>query len=616
MKKYYPFILFLIIIFTKILIFSKFNWIWPTNDILLTFIIYNLLATAILLSPALFLYKQQIKYLFFIDIFVSFVLIIDSVYLSYFSTLPVVSLMGSTGQLTDLIPSLVKLLSPIEIFYVADFIIIIGLKLFFKKRFVLDAVLLGKDKIGYKKALLFIVIILLSLTALLAYDSKDKLPRLYNLIGENKLIAKNLGVFGAHIVDISRNFVDIFNTLSPEQKTEALNKLSTYTVKPIPNNFTGVAKGKKVIMIQVEALNNFFVGAKANGQEITPNLNKLAANSKYFTEHIFTLGAGSTSDADFSTNTSIYPLLDSSTFVKYGNDDFTSLEKELKKVGYLTNAYHANSRGYWNRTTAFKSLGFDNFYAQENYKKGENISMGLEDKSFFEQSLNYITKEPAKSFDYLITLSSHYAFEMPVKYQKLNLESDQFTTLDANFLQSINYADSSLGAFIDGLKRDKIYDDSLIVVYGDHTAKYDPMTLDGVKIDPETEIGKRVPLIIKLPNQVNGEIISKPSSHLDIMPTILNLVGVSATSPMFGRDLFGENKPQYYTSSFVSNFESIVMDGYKYLSNGVSSTCNNISDNTSVDVAKCDGISKKRDDIQNTVNNLIKHNLFNDYLKQ
>lgn len=39
--------------------------------------------------------------------------------------------------------------------------------------------------------------------------------------------------------------------------------------------YKGVAKGKNLILIQTESFNNFVIGATYNGQEITPNLNKL-----------------------------------------------------------------------------------------------------------------------------------------------------------------------------------------------------------------------------------------------------------------------------------------------------------------------------------------------------
>jgi lipoteichoic acid synthase len=609
---------YFLLILGKILIFIYLTHEWPESNILIPFIIYNIAAVGVFFIPALFLHKGRSRYLYFVDVFISLTLIVDTIYFRYYDTLPVINLLGSAGQLSGMIPSVAKLLKFTDLVYLVDIFVLAYFRFGIRGQTRIGKKLSGSEKISTRIALVIIILMSFILTFEIAVDSREKLPKLYNTIGENILVAKNLGVFGAHTMDISRMVMGLFNTITAEEKTAAFQTMSKYTREPAANSVTSLAKGKRIVMLQVESLNEFLVGAKIYDQEITPNINKLASSSSSFTNHIFTLGAGSTSDADFSINTSLYPLLDASVFVKYASSNFTSLEKELANVGYETSAYHANSRGYWNRTTAFKSLGFNNFYAQDNFTTGDKISMGLADKSFLEQSIQILKEKPEKSFNYLITLSSHYAFEMPEKEKKLNLTGAKLTTLDANYLQSIHYTDSAIGEFIDSLKSNNMYDDTLIILYGDHTAKYDPLVLDSGLVDPETEEGKRVPLIIKLPGQSNGKVIDSPSTHLDIMPTILNLVGADPKSPMFGRDLFGSAPASYFTSAFVSNFESIVMDGYKYLVKGSQISCEKLQQGNmiTVDKSACDTVLSKRNDIQSASQKLITHNLFDEYLKQ
>ena len=189
--------------------------------------------------------------------------------------------------------------------------------------------------------------------------------------------------------------------------------------------------------------------------------------------------------------------------------------------------------------------------------------------------------------------------------------------MTSNYLQAIHYTDAALGEFIDQLKADGLYDDSIIVLYGDHTAKYDKFTSDEGIVDPNTIAGKNVPLIIKLPGQTTGKISHKASSHLDIMPTILNLVGAKVTSPMFGRDLFGDSSPFIITNTYDDNFEQIISGDLKYLNDNVSLKCLRYTTKKQqeIDINTCNPLITKRNIIQNAVSILIKRNLFNDYIE-
>ncbi|MEI7690394.1 MAG: LTA synthase family protein [bacterium] len=564
------------------------------------------------------MYKHQRKYLVFVDVLLTVFLLSDAVYLRFYNTLPVLNLIGSTGLLIKQIPSILKLFNPTDLFYIFDFFILLFILIFSRKIVVFKKLIPITHKVLPRFVVGFTLLVFLLATLILAHDSQQKLPYLYGQISENKVVAKNIGVFGAHAIDVSRNFDYFSKKLTQTEKNEVFANIDKFRSKNELNKYTGLAKGKRVVMIQVESLNNALIDASVDGQEITPNLNKLTKSSNYYNNHTFTIGAGGTSDTDFSVNTSIYPLLDSSIFVKYGRDNFTSLEKELKSIGYQNYAYHANSRGYWNRNTVFTSLGFDKFYAEDNYVKGMNLNMGLNDKDFLNQAFDIVKSKPVNSFHYIITLTSHFSFDLPDNQKTLSLNNGDFTNLSANYLQSMRYTDTALGNLIDNLKKENIYDDALIVLYGDHTAKYDAMELDTGTIDPNTEAGKSVPLLIKLPSQNSGKIVSTPSSHLDIMPTILNLVGTSPASPMFGRDLFGDQQSSYFTSSNENNFESILMDNYRYLSTDKSTSCKkNIQGKlTKVSLSDCSSILDKRNTIQNTVNKLVKYNLFDEYLKQ
>jgi phosphoglycerol transferase MdoB-like AlkP superfamily enzyme len=109
------------------------------------------------------------------------------------------------------------------------------------------------------------------------------------------------------------------------------------------------------------------------------------------------------------------------------------------------------------------------------------------------------------------------------------------------YLEDINYVDRVLGKFFDKLKQEGLYNDSLIVAYGDHVPVLPAFSAGTIKYDPDTVQGKEVPLFIKLPNQTVGQTHPQKGTHLDIMPTVLDLVGAKTNQLMFGQSLFAND---------------------------------------------------------------------------
>jgi phosphoglycerol transferase MdoB-like AlkP superfamily enzyme len=111
-----------------------------------------------------------------------------------------------------------------------------------------------------------------------------------------------------------------------------------------------------------------------------------------------------------------------------------------------------------------------------------------------------------------------------------------------------------LGQFFDKLKSEGLYDDSLILIYGDHTPVLSSFTAGSITYDPSSRQGKEVPLIIKLPNETTGSTHPDQGAHIDIMPTVLDLLGIKTNQLMFGQSLFasGTKALQVCTDQLVA----------------------------------------------------------------
>ena len=178
------------------------------------------------------------------------------------------------------------------------------------------------------------------------------------------------------------------------------------------NQYTNIFKDKNVIVIHAESMMNNVIGLTFNGQEVTPNLNKLAADGMYFSNFYSQVSVGTSSDSELTYNTSLMPTKSGTAFVSYANRKYVGIPTLLNEQGYYTFSMHANNADFWNRRKMHKNLGYQRFYSKTDYKveKENVIGLGLSDKEFFRQSVEKISKineEHEKWYGLLIMLTNH-----------------------------------------------------------------------------------------------------------------------------------------------------------------------------------------------------------------
>lgn len=311
-------------------------------------------------------------------------------------------------------------------------------------------------------------------------------------------------------------------------------------------SYSEIAKGRNLINIQVESLSSFVIDLKYNGQEITPNLNKLIKeNSIYMDNYYQMIGNGHTSDAEFVINNSLYPTEDGPMYQNYYEREYYGLPWILKENGYSSYVFHGYEKTFWNRNKAYPNQGYDKFYSEEYYKRDKNldIGFGIRDKEFLIQTADKMKEIEKPFYGFVITLTSHVPFEMPEDLKKINLLEEDKDTVLGNYLQSIHYTDEAIGAFISKLKQNDLYNNSLITIYGDHYA------IDGtdesnqkimsrfIKRDYDVFEMMHIPMIIHIPNKIEAKKISCACSHIDYTPTILNILGINRAGCFFGEDM-------------------------------------------------------------------------------
>lgn len=364
------------------------------------------------------------------------------------------------------------------------------------------------------------------------------------------------------------------------QITQAkIDKLKSST-PAVDVKFAGAGQGKNLIIIQMESFQNFLINLKIDGQEITPVLNSLVKDNLYFKHFYQMVGQGNTSDAEFVVNTSYYIPYNEAATQNYPDKELPSLPKLMKSAGYDTATFHTNVVDFWNRRELYAALGFDRFYDQEFFGQEDTVFFGPSDEVLYKKTAEELGKmqDAGKPFyTQVISMTAHHPFTMPHEKDLITLPERYEDNMVGDYIRSQNYADHALGEFIQDLKDRGIWDNSVVVLYGDHLGL--PMySLDKQGLELMNEIYGRdygyidminIPLIVSIPG-AEPAVMDNVGGQVDILPTVANIMGVSLDQQMhFGQDILNQTYnllPQRYylpSGSFL-NDKALFMPGVWY----------------------------------------------------
>lgn len=585
-------------------IFSNINNYCKTNVLFLTFVITSIINEVLLrafsvknhfeLKPLLadiaivliigalgylFKPKNRFKYYFSWAVFFTVICVINSVYYNNFLSYASFSLLATSLQAASVTDAIVKNVIEMKDFvYIFQLIILIVIHASLKKRNYYNQIK-QNGKIFVLNTLIVGVIVLGCFISTLTSLDIGRFGKQWN---REYVVMK----FGTYLYQFNDLVVSLKPQISPlfgyDEHAKEFREYYATTSKHEDNEFTGIFEGKNVIVIHAESIQQFTMETSFNGLEVTPNLNKLASEGMYFTNYYAQESVGTSSDTEFTFNTSLMPSSSGTVFVNYWDRQYVTTPNLLKQKGYYTFSMHGNNCTMWNRNVAHETLGYDKFYCyNKDFNIDEVLGLGLSDKSFFKQAVPKIKeiKENNQNFyGVLIMLTNHTPFDaastvdydVDYKYEKLNEETEEIETISAPYMEStvlgdyfktVHYADEAIGEFIDELDKNGLLEDTVIVIYGDHDAKikkaeyrrfynYDPYTDSLIsKEDPNYvtvdtysyELNRKVPFIIwtkdkKLQKKINIKV-DRVMGMYDALPTLGNMFNFSSKYSL-GHDIF------------------------------------------------------------------------------
>jgi len=536
--------------------------------------------------------KHQFKYFFGLTIFNAVLCIINHIYFTFYMSFISVSLLGTlsmVGEVSDSVTSKLKLIY--FIYLIAPVIMLFVNRILSKKNYYFEVGKHEKGKKMFLRTMAAAVSVVLFVIVTLVPQEASRLVKQWN----RDFIVQRFGIYMYTMNDLVQSIQPtISNVFGYDSAAKSFRDFYTENlVNREENKFTNIFEGKNVIFIHAESIQNFLIDLEVNGIEITPNLNKISKEGMYFSSFYPQISIGTSSDTEFTLSTGILPSSSGTVFVNYYDRKYETLQNAFNDKGYYTFSMHGNKADYWNRKTMYKTIGYQDFYAKDSYIVPDSIDdpdfigLGISDKSFFKQSIDKLLEIKEKNTPFMgtiITLSNHSPFEDLEKYGNLDfsITFDKGTgeydengneiietvtvpyleeTEMGNYLKSAHYADEALGEFFKMLKENKLDEDTVVIIYGDHEAKlgkknfnllynYDAYTEDIMDEDNPNyvsfdnykyELLKNTPFIIWTSDGSLKEEIKDVMGMWDVFPTVANMFNLEYTYPL-GHDIFSKNE--------------------------------------------------------------------------
>lgn len=567
------------------------------------------IAVVLLLALISYVFKKpqkQFIYLLILTIIFSVLCTANSIYYTNYKSFISVSLISTASQLGGVMDAVTEnIMEAKDLIFLWDIPGIIVTYILLKRR-TRDYVTQVKEKRKRRKYALGTFCVSIGLAGIfcstLTGTDYSRLAKQWN----REYVLGTFGLYTYQFSDIISSVNAQLNMMFGYDESEEVftkfydDKSKTESNSAKSNDYTDIFKDKNVIVIHAESIQQFTLDTYINGEELTPNLNKLAREGLYFSNFYAQESVGTSSDSEFTFSSSLMPASSGTVAINYWDRDYTTTQKMLKELGYYTFSMHGNNGSYWNRINLHNSLGYDDFFNYNtDFNIDETIGLGLADKSFFHQAVpmvSDISKQHDKWYGTFIMLTNHTPFtdiervsdfEVDFKYKQYNEEDGMYEEISAPFLEgtklgsyfkSVHYADEAIGQFMSELDESGLLDDAVVVIYGDHDAKikaedyerylnYNPFT-DSVLSEDDNgyvpiddyyyNLNRKVPFIVwSKDGGYEPKQITKVMGMYDVQPTLGNMLGFSNVYAL-GHDIFSigedeENVVIFPNGNFVTD---------------------------------------------------------------
>ena len=322
---------------------------------------------------------------------------------------------------------------------------------------------------------------------------------------------------------------------------------------------TCVYNKRNVVILIVESFGREYIGAlnrELEGgkyQGYTPYVDQLIGESTTF-KYSYCNGRKSI-DGMPSILCSIPMFVEPFILTPASMNDFTGLTGLLGEEGYETAFFHGAQNGSMGFQAFARKTGFQKYYGRTEYEAAKGTddfdgTWAIWDEPFLQYYAEEMSRMKEPFMTAVFTASSHHPFEIPEKYKTV------FPEGPLEIHKCIRYTDMAIGKFFETARRQKWFENTIFVLTSDHTNMSDHK-------EYQTDLGGFCsPIIIYDPQKPEGEIQDKIAQQIDIMPTVLGLLGYQKPYLAFGIDVLNTPAEDTWAVNYLNGTYQYVKQGY------------------------------------------------------
>lgn len=382
-----------------------------------------------------------------------------------------------------------------------------------------------------------------SQSAQAVYENMFNTHRLYRLCGLHHTLARDLYKHTIYPLTPS-------HAAEQEKAEEAIGAYFENRPESAGNTMTGLLSGKHVVLVLMESMDDWMIG------EHTPTLERLMSEGIHFTNFYTPVYGGiRTFNTEFAVNTGSFLSSQGGYAFDYVTNAYPqSLANRLRDAGYSAKTFHYNAPTFYSRGEFSPAMGYeeyvcyDDFLTETDEKARKNLL--YDDQLLFDNEAlkaDFFRKGQL-NLNFVITRSAHlsYKYNEVLSYWGLK-KYPEYRGLTGNeetdcALLKARLVDDFFARMLEELDREGQLENTVIIGVTDHyTYGYKDMDsllkLSGVA---QTILLEKTPCFLWASGLEPMEM-DKVLNTSDLLPTVLNLLGVDSPYDYIGRDAFEES---------------------------------------------------------------------------
>ena len=348
--------------------------------------------------------------------------------------------------------------------------------------------------------------------------------------------------------ETSREVSSCLNELALNDNNSKYKKLNQYfSTQQVTdyNDSTGLLKGKNVIFILMESINEGII------DEVNfPNFYYLYSNGYHWVNNYSPRNSCATGNNEFSAMTSLYSVYNTCTTNTYkDNKYYESVFGLFNDADYYTTSMHPFNEWYYKRSVFHINMGSQKYYGAKQLKiKTYEYGNWPSDEEFMDKALDILLSDNSgKPFmTWFTTITSHQPYSNSSIYGDKyfnDFRKQGYSKSVSRYLSKVKVLDNGLGIMIDKLKEAGKLDDTVIVLTGDHY----PYGLSKSSIEellkkkPDKFDIEKTPFVIYNSSLTPTEF-TEYTSYINIVPTVANLFDLEYDPRLYvGSDLLSDS---------------------------------------------------------------------------